>query len=58
MSTPYIGPERRVADRRVTPDRRSSVRMELNNPDRRKNFGRRSTDTFYRKDSPNRHKYV
>ena len=43
----YIGPERRKADRRSNADRRQSVRFEVNNNDRRKNFGRRSTDTFF-----------
>ncbi len=43
----YIGPERRREDRRSNTDRRESVRFEVNNADRRKNFGRRSTDTFF-----------
>ena len=43
----YIGPERRKGDRRSNADRRENVRFEVNNTDRRKNFGRRSTDTFF-----------
>ena len=35
----YVGPERRKADRRSNADRRTNVRFDLNNTDRRKTFG-------------------
>lgn len=41
---PYSGPERRVEQRRKSPDRRSIVRFEPDKEPRRKNKGRRKED--------------
>ena len=40
----YTGPDRRCGDRRSNSDRRTEVRFDLSNSDRRSKPGRRSTD--------------
>ena len=40
----YEGPEQRKDSRRKKPDRREDIRFEIDNENRRKNRGRRSTD--------------
>ncbi len=40
----YTGPERRKGERRVTPDRRKTVRWEPDKPDRRSGKDRRKTN--------------
>jgi hypothetical protein len=40
----YKGSERRKFARRLTADRRQEVRWEPDNPNRRRNSGRRTTD--------------
>ncbi|MEH6591458.1 MAG: hypothetical protein V7746_14450 [Halioglobus sp.] len=42
----YLGPERRVANRRDTVDRRDEVRFELKSSDRRQVPGRRGDDAI------------
>ncbi len=41
---PYAGPERRAYHRRQHTDRRTSIRFEPDNPDRRRMVGRRKGD--------------
>jgi hypothetical protein len=41
---PYTGPERRIFQRRITPDRRELIRFEPDKEPRRKNNGRREHD--------------
>lgn len=44
-ATSFNGMERRMAQRRDTDDRRSNVRFEPSNQDRRNYLGRRENDT-------------
>lgn len=42
----YLGPERRKYARRTVADRRKDIRWEPDNPNRRKNSGRRAADAL------------
>ena len=49
-STPYDGPERRVAHRRRGHDRRAMVRFELDKTDRRQGKNRRAPKSAWDRD--------